>query len=177
MQIIDYVFIAIAVIGLIIGLIRGVISQLLALLGVFAVAVGTSYLFKFPMKWLSPVVHNDTVLTIVSIALTAIVLLVIYCIIVKLVKKPFKSIKILKGVDKAIGGIVGVAVAYAAIALFVAALTTLTDVKVFAKLSEWLGPQIQKSVVVNILYPKNLFGNWILGVIRQGIDYARGFVK
>ena len=177
MQIIDYVFIAIAVIGLIIGLIRGVISQLLALLGVFAVAVGTSYLFKFPMKWLSPVVHNDTVLTIVAIVLTAMVLLVIYCIIAKLVKKPFKSIKILKGIDKVIGGIVGVAVAYAAIALFVAALTTLTDVELFAKLNSWLAPQMQESLIIKTVYANNFFGNWILGVIRQGVDYALGFVK
>ena len=177
MQIIDYVIIAIAVIGLIIGLIRGIINQLLALLGIVAVAVGTSYLFRFPMKWLSPVVHNETVLTIVSIALTAVILLVIYCIIAKLVKKPFKSIKILKGIDKVIGGIVGVAVAYAAIALFVAALTNLTDVEVFVKLNGWLSPQLEKSLIINTVYSNNFFGNWILDVIRKGIDYALGLVK
>ncbi len=63
MQIIDYVIIAIAVISLIVGLIRGFISQILVLLGIVAISVGTSYLFKFPMQWLSGLITNEKALS------------------------------------------------------------------------------------------------------------------
>ena len=99
MQIIDYVIIAIAVIGLIVGLIRGFISQLLALLGIVAVAVGTSYLFKYPQQWFSGLIANEKVCTIVAIVLTVIVLAIIYGIIAHFFKKPFKHFKLLKALQ------------------------------------------------------------------------------
>lgn len=169
MQIIDYVIIAIAVIGLIAGLIRGLISQLLALLGIVAVAVGTSYLFKFPVQWLGNVITNEKILTIVSIVVTAVVLGIIYGVIASLIKKPFKSIHILKGIDKALGGILGVAVSYALVALFVAALSR-TDIEFMAKLNEMLSSQIENSVIIKTVYSNNFFGNWILDVISSGIS-------
>ncbi|MDE7454492.1 MAG: CvpA family protein [Clostridia bacterium] len=176
MQIIDYVIIAIAVIALIIGLIRGLISQVMVLLGIVAVAVGTSYLFRFPMQWLSGVITNEKVCGIVAIIVTVIVLSLIYGVIAHFVKKPFKSIKVLKAVDKILGAVLGLAVAYSLVAIFVAALTR-TDIEIFAKLSTALQNQTENSAIINSVYSNNFFGNWILDVIGQGINYAMGLVK
>lgn len=168
MQIIDYVIIAVAAISLIVGLTRGLISQILVLLGIVAVAVGTSYLFSQPMQWLKNVIPNEKALAIVSIIVTAIALAVIYGVIAHFVKKPFKSVKILRGADKLLGGVLGVAIAYAIVALFVTALTR-TDVEIFAKLNELLYDQTSNSVIIRTVYSNNFFGDWVFNVIANGI--------
>ncbi len=168
MQIIDYVIIAIAVIGLIVGLIRGFISQLLALLGIVAVAVGTSYLFKYPQQWFSGLIANEKVCTIVAIVLTVIVLAIIYGIIAHFVKKPFKHFKLLKAVDKLLGAVLSVAVVYALVAIFVEALTR-TDIEFLAKINEALKPQTENSLIINSVYSNNFFGKWIFDTISNAI--------
>lgn len=168
MQIIDYVILAIAVIGLIVGLIRGFIEQLLALLGIVAVAVGTSYLFRFPQQWLAAVIPNEQVASIVAIVLTAIVLAIIYSVIAHFVKKPFKHFKLLKVVDKILGGVMSVAVVYALVAIFVEALTR-TDIEFLAKINELLAPQTENSVIINSVYANNFFGKWIFDIVSSGI--------
>ena len=168
MQIIDYVIIAIAVVGLIIGLVRGFIGQLLALLGIFVVAVGTSYLFRFPMQWLGGVIPNEKICSIVAIVLTALVIFAVYCVIAKLVSKPFKSIKIIKAIDKVLGGVLAVAVVYALFAIFIEALTR-TDIEFMAKINELVAPHMENSIVVNTVYSNNFFGKWIFDIISNGI--------
>ena len=151
MQIIDYVILGIAVIGLIV-----------------AVAVGTSYLFKFPMQWLSGVIPDEKILSIVCIVITAIVLAIIYGVIAHFVKKPFKHFKLLKAVDKILGAALSVAVVYALVAIFVEALTR-TDIEFMAKLQELLAPQTENSWIINNVYANNFFGKWIFDVISNGI--------
>lgn len=168
MQIIDFVIIAIAVIGLVIGIIRGFIGQLLALLGIVVVAVGTSYLFQYPMQWLSGIIPDEKVLSIVSIVLTAIVILVVYSVIAHFVKKPFKSIKFMKAIDRLLGGVLAVAVVYALLAIFVEALTR-TDLEFMAKINEMLSYQTENSVIIKTVYSNNFFGKWIFDVISAAI--------
>lgn len=175
MQIIDYVILAFAVIGLIVGLARGFIGQLLALLGIVAVAVGTSYLFMFPQQWLAGVITDEKLLAIVSIALTAIALTAIYVVIAVLVKKPFKSIKVMKTIDKLIGGVLGVVVVYALVALFVEALTR-SDIEFMASIKELLAPQTENSAIINTVYANNFFGKWIFDVISDGIKQVLAMV-
>lgn len=175
MQIIDYVILGIAAIGLIVGLVRGFVGQLLALLGIVAVAVGTSYLFKYPQQWLSGVIHDEKVLSIVAIVLTVIVLAAIYGIIAKLVSKPFKSVKVIKAIDKLLGGVLGVAVVYALVALFVEALTR-TDIEFMAKINEMLSSQTENSVIINSVYSNNFFGKWIMDVISKGIQQVTAII-
>lgn len=169
MQIIDYVIIAIAVIGLVVGLIRGFIEQLLVLLGLVAVAVGTSYLFEYPQQWLANVIPNEKILSIVAIVLTAIALTAIYCTVAHFVKKPFKSIKLIKAIDKLLGAVLSVAIVYALVALFAEALTR-TDIEFMAKINELLSEQTENSLIINTVYVDNFFGEWIFDVISEGID-------
>lgn len=169
MQVIDYVIIAIAVIGLIIGLVRGFIDQLLALLGIVAIAVGTSYLFTFPQQWLAGVIPNEKIASIVAIVLTVIVLAIVYGVITHFVKKPFKSIKLIKSIDKILGGVLSVAVVYALFAIFIEALAR-PDIEFLAKINEMVSPHIENSVIVNTVYSNNFFGKWIFDVISSGIQ-------
>ena len=169
MQIIDYVFIACFLIGLIVGVIKGLISQILALLGVVGVAVGTAYLFKFPQQWLSNVIPNENIASIVAIILTFVVLAVVYCVIAYFVKKPFKNIKLMKAIDKILGLVLGVFAAYAIVGVFVALLTQ-TNAEFLAKTKELLGAQMENSVIVKYVYSNNFFGNWILDIITKGVS-------
>lgn len=169
MQIIDYVILGVAAIGLIIGLVRGFIEQLLVLLGIVAIAVGTSYLFKFPQQWLAGVIPDEKVASIVAIVLTIIVLSIVYGIIAHFVKKPFKSIKVMKVIDKLLGGVLSVVVVYALFAIFIEALTR-TDIEFMAKVNEMVAPYIENSVIVNSVYSNNFFGKWIFDVISAGIQ-------
>lgn len=168
MQIIDYVIIAIAAIGLIIGLVRGLIEQLLVVLGILAVAVGTSYLFQFPQQWIAGIIPNEKVASIAAIILTVIALAVVYGVIAHFVKKPFKSIKIVKTVDKLLGGVLGVVVVYALFALFIEALTR-TDIEFMARINEMVAPHMKNSLLVNTVYANNFFGKWIFDAISEGI--------
>lgn len=168
MQVIDYVIIGIAVIGLIIGLVRGFIEQLLALLGIVAIAVGTSYLFQLPQQWLASVIPDEKIASIVAIVLTVIVLGIVYGVIAHFVKKPFKSIKLIKAIDKLLGGVLSVAVVYALLAIFIEALTR-TDIEFMAKINEMVAPHMENSVIVNTVYANNFFGKWIFDVISNGI--------
>lgn len=168
MQIIDYVFIACFAIGLIVGVVKGLISQILALLGVVSVAVGTAYLFKYPQQWLASVIPNEQLASIVAIILTLIVLAAVYSLIAWLVNKPFKNIKLVKAIDKVLGMVLGILVAYAAIGVFVAMLTQ-TNAEFLPKTKELLGSQMENSVIVKYVYAKNFFGNWILDLISKGV--------
>lgn len=168
MQIIDYIIIGIAVVALIIGLIRGFIGQLLALLGIVAIAVGTSYLFKYPQGWIASFISNEKIASIVAIVLTAIVLSIVYGVIAHFVKKPFKSIKVIKAVDKLLGGVLGVAVVYAVFALLIEALNR-PDIEFLAKINEWIAPRLENSAIIKTVYSNNFFGKWIFDVISEGI--------
>lgn len=168
MQIIDYVIIGIAVIGLIVGLCRGLIKQLLVLLGIVAVAVGTSYLFVYPCKWFGGIISNQQVLSIVSIVLTVIVLGLIYGGIAKVIYMPFKNVKVIKATDRLLGAVLGVAIVYALVALFVA-LTTSTNIGFMQKINNLLAGQMNNSVIVKSVYANNFFGNWSLGVISNAM--------
>lgn len=168
MQILDYVLIGIAVIGLIVGLVRGFISQLLALLGIVAVAVGTSYLFKFPQQWLSPVISDEKIASIVAIVLTVIVLSVVYGLLAHFIKKSFSSVKIVRGIDKVLGGVLGFAIVCALVMVAVEAITR-TDIEFLARISELVAPHVENSVIVKSVNANNFLGKWIFDVISKSI--------
>jgi len=168
MQILDYVIIGVGVIGLIVGLIKGLIKQILTLLGVVGITVGTAYLFKFPKQWLSGVIPNDTVLTIVAVVATLIVLSVIYGTIAHFIKKAFKSVKVINVIDKILGMFLGLVVSYAVVAVFVA-LFTQTGESFLASIRPVIDEQINNSVIVNAVYGNNFFGNWVISVIQSGL--------
>ena len=169
MQIIDFVILAILVIGLVIGVVRGFIGQLLTLLGIVVVAIGTSYLFRYPQQWLVNVIPNEQIVSIVSIVLTAIVILIVYSILAKIISKIFKAFTIMKVIDRILGAVLSVAVVYALMAIFVELLTR-TDIEFMAKINEVLAPQTENSLLINTVYENNFFGKWILDVISDGIS-------
>lgn len=169
MQIIDFVILAVLLIGLVIGVVRGFIGQLLALLGIVVVAVGTSYLFRFPQQWLAAVIPNEQIVSIVAIVLTAIVILIVYSIVAKIISKIFKAFTIMKVIDKVLGAVLSIAVVYALMAIFVEALTR-TDIEFMAKINEVVAPQTENSLIINTVYSNNFFGKWILDIISDGVS-------
>ena len=74
----------------------------------------------------------------------------------------------MKAIDKILGLVLGVAIAYAVVGLVVAVLTQ-TGADFLPKTKELLGEQVENSVIVKYVYANNFFGNWILDVITKGI--------
>lgn len=168
MQVLDYIIIAIVAIGLIIGLIKGLIKQLLSLLGVVSVTVGTAYLFQFPKQWLSGVIPDETWLSVAAIAITLIVLSATYALLAYFINKAFKSVKIIKVIDRIFGMIVGIVIAYALVAIIIA-LFTETSSDFMPHIHPFFTEQINNSVIVKAVYSNNVFGKWIMDIIKQGI--------
>lgn len=169
MVILDYIIIGVIVLGLIIGLVKGFIKQLLTLLGIVAVVTGTAYLCRFPQQWLSGVISNGTVLTVVSVAATLIVLSVVYGLLAFFIRKAFHSVKIIKVLDKLLGMLAGIMISYAVIAIIVAMFqNTGEDFLAFAR--PFFDEQIQNSVLVKYVFTPNVFGDWIMEVIRSGAE-------
>lgn len=166
LQIIDYVILGIILVGFIIGLVKGFIKQLLNLIGVVGVVVGTAYLFVFPKQWLSGLIANETVVTIVAIVATLVVLGTVYGIVAHFIKKAFKSVKVMKVIDRIFGMLTGVAVAYAVVAVVIAVLQT----DLMPTLKGLLADQIENSLIINTVYSNNFFGDWVCNLIREGVS-------
>lgn len=169
MQILDYVIIGITALCLIVGLVKGLIKQLLSLLGVFAVTVGTAYLFKFPQQWLSGIIPNETWLTVAAIAATLIVLSLVYALIAFIIKKALHSVKLIKVIDKIFGMAVGAVVAYAIIAVVIALFTQTPDT-FLPHVHAYMDEQIARSLIVEKIYANNFFGNWVMDILKQGLS-------
>lgn len=169
MQIIDYVIIGFLALGLVIGAIKGLLKQILALLGVVVIFTGTAYLGKFPQSWLSGVITNETVCTIVAFVATFVVISVVYGLLSFGLRKLFTSIKIIKVADKICGLVLGIVVVYAVFGVVIALLTK-TGEAFLPRIKELLKDQLANSFFVNKIYANNFFGDWILNIIRNGLN-------
>lgn len=164
----DYIIIAVIAIGLIVGLIKGFIKQFLTLLGIVVVAVGTAYLSRFPQTWLSGLIANETVLLVVSFLATIIVLSLVYSLLAFFIRKAFKSVKIINFLDRILGMLAGMVMGYAIMAIVIALFqNTGEDFLAFAR--PFFDEQLSQSVLVNYVFTPNVFGDWIMEVIRGGL--------
>ena len=166
MQVLDYIILACFAIGLIVGLVKGLWSQLFGFLGIFVVSIGTGYLYQYPMEWFASGITNPTALAVVSFLVTAIVLIIVYSIISHLLKKLFTAINVLKVLDKLLGMILGIGIVYSIFAIAISFINNSTA-NIIVTLREQLGTQWTESWVINNIYANNFFGDWLLELIAS----------
>lgn len=166
MQVLDYIILGGFAIGMIIGLVKGLWSQLFNFVGVFVVSIGTGYLYQYPMQWFSKWITDPTVLSIVALIATFIVLSIVYGIISHLLKKLFTSIKVLKVLDKLFGMLLGIGIAYSVFAIAISFIDNSTF-NLIVMLKEKLGTQWTESWVINNIYANNFFGDWLLQLVAS----------
>lgn len=173
MAILDYIIIGVLAIGLIIGIVKGFIKQLLTLLGILVVAIGTAYLCKFPQMWFSGLIENETILTVVSFLVTIVALSLVYSLLAFFIRKAFKSVKIISVLDRILGMLSGILVGYAIMALIIALFqNTGEDFMAFAR--PFFDEQIEQSVLVQYVFTPNLLGDWLTEVIRSSLEGILG---
>lgn len=168
MTIVDWIIIGIAGIGLIIGLCKGFLNQVVSLVGFAAVVVGTVYLFQYPYKWFEALIANEQIRKIVAIAATFLTLAVACGVIGSAVLKAFKNVKFLKGIDVLLGGALSLALVYSIVAILVAMMTR-TSEEFLPQVKNFLQPHFQNSWIVANIYKENFVGNWVFDVISTKI--------
>lgn len=169
MVVIDFVFLGIFVLGMILGFCQGVLKQLFSLVSCAVVIMGTSYLFVFPDMWLVSVIPNGTVRVIVAVVATMVILSSVCCLVSFLLRKAFRSVPFFKGLDIVLGGIMGLVMAYLVIAVFVGLLTN-TSAGILVSIKKALQSQMDGSWIVANVYKNNFFGNWIADVVQNALS-------
>ena len=173
MNILDYVIIAIFVIGTVIGVFKGFIKQLLTIVGVIVVATLTATIEPFVQSWFTKVIASENARSIVALIVTVILLIVAYGLFALLIQRVLKNITIIKVVDRILGGLIGFAVVYFVLAVVVAVFLN-TSETFMPTIKGWLSGHFQNSWIVTKIYGKNFFGDWIINdIARKLIDKLR----
>lgn len=180
MTVLDYIFLGCTAVGLILGIWKGFLKQVLAIVGVVVVAIGTTYLAPLPEKWLQGVIETDGTRTIVALAATFVVLSIIYAIISRIISKIVNKIPILGWLNRILGAVFSVAVVYMVFSIVVSLILGNTDETFLPKIKELLAEPFKESWIVQNIYggtehpEKNFFGNWLMNVLLEKIQSLAG---
>ncbi len=112
MNIVDYIVLGCMAVALVVGILKGFLKQIFAVVGVFVVAIGTSYLSPYPEQWLASVIENDSTRSLVALIATFIVLALVYGMVTALISKLVNKVHVLGTVNRILGAVLAVAVVY-----------------------------------------------------------------
>lgn len=170
MVILDYIILGSLALGLFLGLWKGFLKQIFAIVGIFLIGLLTSVLSPYPDKWLHGVIKSDSTRHMVAVIATFVVLAVIYGIVTKLLSKVVNKIPILGWLNRLLGAIFSVAVVYMVYAVIVAIV-----LRANAGFMVKLQGHFVKSWMVNHIYGgaehvgRNFFGNWLVDLFVKKI--------
>lgn len=171
MVIIDYIFLASLALGLFLGLWKGFLKQVFAIVGVFVIGLLTSVVSPYPDKWLHNAIKSDGTRHLVAVLITFVVLTIIYAIVTKLISKAVNKIPILGWLNRLLGAIFSVVVVYMVYAVLIAIV-----LRANSGLMVKLQGHFAKSWIVNHIYGgtahtgRNFFGNWLVDLFVKKIS-------
>ena len=163
----DYIVIGLAIFLLIRGIFKGFLEQLFGVVGVTVITMATAKLYAYPMKWMEKLVANESTRQVVALIATGALLFLLYKLITRLIVKLITKNKTLGFANRLIGGLLGVAIIYAAMAVVVAVLTSESDIILFKALKEMFAGLLDDSWIVAHVYKNNFFGDWIINMISN----------
>lgn len=167
MTILDYIYLGLLALGLILGLVRGFLKIAFALVGVVVVSIATSYLSPCVDQWLVSVIATEGTRAIVAMVATFLVLAIVYGIITKLISKLINKISILGWINRLLGAVVGVAIVYLVFSLL-SSLILGSSEGMLVGLKNLLQPSFESSWIITNIYggmenpEKNFFGKWLI---------------
>ena len=168
MTVLDYIFIGCAAVAVAVGAWKGLLKQLFALVGIFVVAVGTTYLAPYPAQWLSSVIEGDGLRSIVAMIITFVVLALAYGIVTAIISKIVNKGKVLGALNRVLGAVLAVGVVYLVFAVLCSLLLDTAD-DFLPRIKGLMQQSFRESWVMQNVYANNFFGNWLLGVLAEKI--------
>ena len=110
MAVIDYIFIALCAVMLVVGILKGFLKLLFGFLGIILIPIGTAYLSAYPQQWMASLITDQALLTIAALVVTFIALSLIYGMITALIVKLIHKATGLRAVDRIVGAVMSVAI-------------------------------------------------------------------
>lgn len=166
MNVLDYIILIIAVTSVVFGILKGIIKQVLAIVGVIFVATLTATVAPYVQNWFANTSMSENTRTVVAMIATVLLLAGVYAIVAKLVENLLKKFNIVKILDRILGGVLGFVTVYLFFAV-VFALFNSTGDGFMPLLKSWIGDTFSESWMAQNIYANNPFGNWIIVDIAQ----------
>ena len=168
MNIVDYI-VLISVVGAIaIGVFKGVIQQVLSVLGIFFVATLTATVAPYVQNWFANTEMPEGARTVVAMIATVLLLAGVYAVIAVIVQKALKKYEVVRVVDAVVGGVLGLVSAYMSLAVIFSLFNSTPD-GFLPLLKSWAGPTFKESWMAQHIFAKNPFGDWLVVDIAQKI--------
>lgn len=166
MNVLDFIVLILAAAGFLIGIFKGIIKQVLTIIGIFVVSTLTATVTPYVQNWLTNTSMSQNTQTVVAMIASVLLLGVAYALVAVLLVKLLHNITIIKVLDRVIGGVLGFAAVYLSFAVIFALFNSTAD-WFMPMLKSLLGDTFRDSWVAQHLFAKNPFGNWVVVSIAQ----------
>lgn len=169
MTIIDYILIGAAVIALVVGLIKGVLSMVIDL-GGFLLGLYVAGQFSTAVSaWMVSLIESESTRNMVAYIVCVIVTIIVVAIIGKVIKSIIKKVRFLKVLDRLAGAVVSVGIVYAIFGLIFALLTFETDISLVNVIIEFIEGYVPADCFALTVYGEtNVVGNWLMSLLFPG---------
>lgn len=172
--ILDWIIVGVAVVAFVIGIIKGLFRQLFALGGILLVFKCGSLLTPYAQEWLSSLIPDDSVRALVALLASYIVLFVVWALISGIILKILEKSKALGGINRILGGVLGIAIVYVCCAVLFALVLKTSD-SFMPWLKNIMKPLIEgdnPSWIVNNIFPAdgNKVGEWIVHTLLDKLN-------
>ena len=173
MNVLDYIYLALVAVVFIVGIFKGLIRQILTIVGVILVATLTATVEPYVQSWLINTSMDDGTRNVVAMIATVILLTVAYALLALLITKLLRKIKIIGLLDRILGGVLGLAVVYLVFAVIFALFNGTSD-EFMPLLKSVAGEAFKTSWIGEHIYKNNFFGDWIIngiaGKLLEGLQ-------
>ncbi len=166
MNAIDIIFLVFLAICAVSGFFKGIIRQILTIVGIIVVATLTATVAPYVQDWFKNVIDNENTRNVIAMIVAAILLTVVYGIAAILLTKILKHLKIVGVLDKILGLAMGFVVVYLVFAVLFALFNDTAD-EFMPLMKKLAGKGFAESWVGQHIYANNFFGKWIIVDIAQ----------
>lgn len=168
MNIIDWILIVVFAGSLVLGIIKGLLKQVFVIVGFLVVVFGTAVVAPYVQSWFTGIIPDENTRAIVGTVATVILLTVATSLLSWLIRKLVHRSKAIGALDRILGGVVSLVVAFLAVSVFVELILNTGDLFLPATKSLLKEP-FEQSAVVQAVYGNNFFGRLIVNEIANKI--------
>ena len=160
MLILDYIIIAVALVSLVLGLVKGFLTPIVNLAGFFVVlyAGGSFSSILFPL--IAKVIPDENTCSIASAIASMLLVWLIYFIISRIIVKLIGKSKLLNAANRLIGGALGIVMVYLVVAIVTAFMQN--ENTLFASIREKYSEAFNQSWIVKNVYKTNPIGEGLV---------------
>ncbi|MCM1194762.1 MAG: CvpA family protein [Firmicutes bacterium] len=165
MNVLDWIIIVAAGLGLVLGLLKGFLKPLFSAIGFFVVVVGIGLFSPTVQQWFVNVEMSDNVRSLVAILATGVILFLVYLVLSLILRKLITRKSSINVLNRIIGGVLGVIIVYMAFSVIIAWVAS--PFGGIGSLNEKFGAEFEQSWICSHIYKNNFFGDWIINDLLQ----------